>query len=150
MATELLLMANVEDLGKAGEIVKVADGYARNYLLPKGLAEPATKNALRRVEKIKIALAAQEAEALAAAQKKAAKLADLTVTITAKSTDGVALFGSVGALEIAAAVKAATEVELAKNQIKLETPFKEVGEFEVKIRLHADVTPMIKVVIVAE
>jgi large subunit ribosomal protein L9 len=150
MATELLLLSDVEHLGKAGDLVKVADGYARNYLLPQDLAAPATKNALRRLEKLRKEREELERKEIAAAQVVADQLKDLAVTIAARSTDGVALFGSVGAIEIIDAVKAAKGIELEKKQIVLENPYKEIGEFNLEIKLHAKVKAEIKVAIVEE
>ena len=150
MATELLLLSDVEHLGKAGDLVKVADGYARNYLLPRDMAAPATKNALRRLEKLRKEREEIERKEIAAAQAVADQLKDLAITIAARSTDGAALFGSVGAVEIIDAVKAAKGVELEKKQIVLDNPYKEIGEYALEVKLHAKVKVEIKVVIVEE
>lgn len=150
MATELLLLSDVEHLGKAGDLVKVADGYARNYLLPQDLAAPATKNALRRLEKLRKEREEIERKEIAAAQEVANKLKGLVISIAARSTDGVALFGSVGAIEIIDAIKAAKEVELDKKQVVIDAPYKEIGEYEVEIKLHAKVSASIKLSIVEE
>lgn len=150
MATELLLLSDVEHLGKAGDLVKVADGYARNYLLPRDMAAPATKNALRRLEKLRKEREEIERKEIAAAQAVADQLKDLAITIAARSTDGAALFGSVGAVEIIDAVKAAKGVELEKKQIVLDNPYKEIGEYALEVKLHAKVKVEIKVAIVEE
>ena len=88
MATELLLLSDVEKLGKAGDVVKVADGYARNYLLPQDLAAPVSQHALRRLEKLRKEREELSRIQLAEAKDKAAKLANVSVTIRAKTVDG--------------------------------------------------------------
>ncbi|MBO4287367.1 MAG: 50S ribosomal protein L9 [Kiritimatiellae bacterium] len=148
MATELLLLSDVEHLGKAGEVVKVADGYARNYLLPRDLAAPVTKNALNRLAKLRKIREEKEKMELAEANAKAAELKDVAVTVRAKTVDGVRLYGSVGAAEIVAALKEGNKVELDKSRIVLAEPFKETGTFDVTVKLHANVQPVIKVFIV--
>ena len=95
MSVELLLIKDVADLGNQGDTVTVANGYARNYLIPQGYAEPLTAAASRRIAKLKAEREARVQAALAAAKTVAAKLKDVAVTITAKTTDGEALYGSV-------------------------------------------------------
>ena len=148
MATELLLLSDVEHLGKAGEVVKVADGYARNYLLPKDLAAPATKNALRRLAKLRKEREEKAKLELAEANAKADQLKNVSVTIRAKTVDGTRLYGSVGAADIVAALKDGNKIDLDKSQIELKDPFKETGTFDVTVKLHAQVSPVIKVWIV--
>ncbi len=148
MATEILLLSDVENLGKAGDVVKVADGYARNYLLPKDLAAPVSQHALRRLEKLR-----KEREELsriqkAEAQDKAAKLANASVTIRAKTVDGTRLYGSISAADIVAALEKDTKVSLDKAQLALAEPLKETGTFDIAVKLHADVSTTIKVWIV--
>lgn len=148
MATEILLLSDVENLGKAGDVVKVADGYARNYLLPKDLAAPVSQHALRRLEKLR-----KEREELsriqkAEAQDKAGKLANASVTIRAKTVDGTRLYGSISAADIAAALEKDTKVALDKAQVALDEPLKETGTFDIAIKLHADVSVTVKVWVV--
>lgn len=148
MATEIMLLSDVENLGKAGDVVHVADGYARNYLLPNDLAAPVSKHALRRLEKLR-----KEREELsriqkAEAQDKASKLANASVTIRAKTVDGTRLYGSVQAADIAAAIEKDCKVSLDKAQIVLPEPLKETGTFDVAVKLHADVSVNAKVWIV--
>lgn len=148
MATEILLLCDVENLGKAGDVVKVADGYARNYLLPKDLAAPVSQHALRRLEKLR-----KEREELSRIQKtealdKAAKLTDASVTIRAKTVDGTRLYGSIQAADIVAAIENGLKVTVDKAQIDLPEPLKETGTFDVTIKLHADVSTAVKVWIV--
>ena len=103
MSTELLLLSDVEHLGKAGDVVKVADGYARNYLLPKDLAAPVSKQALRRLEKLRKEREEVARIQLAEAKEKASKLDNASVTLRAKTVDGTRLYGSIQAADIAAA-----------------------------------------------
>ena len=148
MATEILLLSDVENLGKAGDVVKVSDGYARNYLLPKDLAAPVSQQALRRLEKLR-----KEREELSRIQKteaqdKAGKLANASVTIRAKTVDGTRLYGSIAAADIVAALTESTKVAIDKAQVDLAEPLKETGTFDVSIKLHPEVTCTIKVWIV--
>lgn len=148
MATELLLLSDVEKLGKAGDVVKVADGYARNYLLPQDLAAPVSQHALRRLEKLRKEREELSRIQLAEAKDKAAKLANVSVTIRARTVDGSRLYGSVAAGDIAAALESGNKIAVDKAQIMLSEPIKETGTFDVSIKLHADVIPAIKVWIV--
>lgn len=149
MAIELLLMADVPDLGKAGELVKVADGYARNYLLPHELAAPASKAALRRLDKLRKERDELAKLQLAEAHAKASKLEGVSVTIRAKTVDGEKLYGSVSNGDIADAL-AAQGVTLDRVQVELADHLKQTGAFDVPVRLHPDVTATIKVWIVKE
>lgn len=148
MSTEIMLLSDVENLGKAGDVVKVADGYARNYLLPKDLAAPVSQHALRRLEKLR-----KEREDLSRIQKtealdKAGKLANVSVTIRAKTVDGTRLYGSIGAADIVASLEEGNKIAVDKAQIDLPEPLKETGTFDVAIKLHPEVSCTIKVWIV--
>ena len=148
MATEILLLSDVENLGKAGDVVKVTDGYARNYLLPKDLAAPVSQHALRRLEKLRKERAELSRIQKAEAQDKAAKLANVSVTIRAKTVDGTRLYGSVAAADIVAVLAADSKIALDKSQLVLPEPLKETGTFDVGIKLHPEVTSTLKVWIV--
>jgi len=148
MATEVLLLSDVESLGKAGDVVKVTDGYARNYLLPRDLAAPVSPYALRRLAKMRKEREEQSRIQMAEAKDMAAKLANVSVTIRAKTVDGTRLYGSVAAGDIVAALLEGNKISLDKAQVVLPEPIKETGTFDVTIRLHADVIPTIKVWIV--
>lgn len=145
MATELLLLADVEHLGKAGDVVTVADGYARNYLLPRDFAAPVTKNALRRLEKLRKERAELARQQLAEAKDKASKLAGLTVTITAKTVDGIRLYGSVTATDILDVLEKSSKIALDKSQIDLPDSIKEIGTYDIPVKLHDEVTETVKV-----
>ena len=149
MSVEVLLLADVPALGVAGATVKVAEGYARNYLLPKGLAGPVTPATLRRLDKLRKEREELARLQLAEARDKAAKLKGLSVTIRAKTTDGQKLYGSVTAAGIVEALQAQS-VELDRSQIGLEQPLHEVGQFDVPVKLHPEVSLTLKVWIVEE
>lgn len=149
MSIEVLLMADVPELGKAGEVVKVADGHARNYLLPRELAAPVTPGALRKLEKLRKERDALAKLQLAEAHAKANKLENVSVTIRAKTIDGEKLYGSVSAVDIVDAL-AAQGTALDRTQIELAEHLKQTGAFDVPVRLHPDVAVTIKVWIVKE
>lgn len=149
MATEVLLMSDVANLGVAGDVVNVRDGYARNYLFPTGRGEPVTKNALRKLEKLR-----KEREELAKIQRaealtKASRVKGTEITITGRTVDETRLYGSVGAADIVEAL-AAKSIDIDRSQVVLEEPFKETGSFDVTIQLHPDVAETIKLTIAAE
>ena len=148
MATEILLLSDVENLGKAGDVVKVANGYARNYLLPKDLAAPVSQHALRRLEKMRKAREELSRIQMTEAKDKASKLANVSVTIRAKTVDGTRLYGSINAADIVAALQEGNKVAVDKSQVVLPEPLKETGAFDIAIKLHADLTCTIKVWIV--
>ncbi|MCL2105430.1 MAG: 50S ribosomal protein L9 [Kiritimatiellaeota bacterium] len=150
MATEILLLSDVEFLGKAGDVVKVKDGYARNYLLPKDLAAPVSKSALRRLDKLRKEREELSRIQLAEAKDKAAKLGKMSVTVREKTIDGARLYGAVHAADILKAIEADGKVSLDKSQIVLPEPLKELGTFDIEIKLHPDVSCTIKVWVVEE
>lgn len=151
MATEVFLMQDVDKLGKEGEIVRVADGYARNFLLPKHIAEPVTEAARRRLEKVQAAREAERKATLADAKRRAGVLKDASVTIRAKVAEGENLYGSVSAADIADAVSEAyPTAKIDKSLVDIEAPFKTTGAFDVPVKIHPEVTATVKVWIVAE
>lgn len=151
MATEVFLMQDVDKLGKEGDVVQVADGYARNYLLPKHIAEPVTPAARRRLEKIQAAREAERKATLADAKRRAGILKDASVTIRAKVAEGENLYGSVSAADIAAAVSEAfPEAKIDKSHVEIEAPFKTTGAFDVPVKIHPEVSATVKVWVVAE
>jgi len=149
MSVEVLLMAEVKDLGVEGDVVRVADGYARNYLLPRKLAAPVTEATRRKLVKVKADREEKKKQLLLAASEKATELAGVSVTIAVKVSDGEKLYGSIGVAEIAAAIKK-QGVELEKDTIVLEEPLKELGVYDIKIRLHPEIETTVKVWIVEE
>ena len=149
MAKEVFLMADVADLGAEGDVVTVADGYARNYLLPKGLAAPVTEATRRQLAKIQRDRNAQEKAELEAAQQMVAKLNDVSCTITVKTADDEKLYGSVTAGDIADALKE-QGLDIDRHSLILEAPIKELGVFDVGVKLHRDAEATIKIWVVEE
>lgn len=151
MQTEVMLMSDVKFLGKAGEIVKVAAGYARNMLLPQGLAAPVTEASRRRLRKLEEQRAAERAARKAEAEKIAEKLAGLSVTVSAQvKEDGKSLYGSVKAADLLAPIEADRGVKFERAQLDLPDHLREVGQYDAKIDLGEGVFVPFKVWIVAE
>jgi len=149
MTKELILMSDVEGLGLEGEVVKVSDGYARNYLFPEKLAVPVTQAALKKLEKNKLEREARHKKELETAQALAAALEKISCTIAVKVGESDKLFGSVGAADIVASLKQ-QGVELDKRKILLSEPIRELGVYPVKIKLHAQVEVFLKIWVVGE
>lgn len=147
---EIILMDKVGKLGNLGDVVRVKDGYARNYLIPQGLAKRANKANIAEFEARKAELEKLAAEKLAAALARAEALADFTVTIRQKAGVDGRLFGSVTNADIADALTAAGHA-VNKTEVRLpEGPFKALGEYPASVSLHTDVTCEITVAVVAE
>jgi large subunit ribosomal protein L9 len=147
--TDVILREDVKSLGKAGELVRVRPGYARNFLLPKGLAYEATEGNKKRIQGEQKARAARLAEEKTGAEAEAAKLAEATVTIHAKAGEEGKLFGSVTAQDIAAALAAAGKT-VDRRRIDLEHPIKALGWHTIAIRLHPEVAAEVRVQVVPE
>lgn len=147
---EIILLEKIRNLGDLGEKVSVANGYGRNFLIPHGKAVPATEANLAEFEARRAELEKKAQDELAAAEARAEKLNELSVTITSRAGDEGKLFGSIGTRDIADAVTAAG-IEVAKSEVRLpEGAFRMVGEFDVAIQLHSDVSTTIKLNIVGE
>lgn len=149
MSIEVILMADVKGLGAEGDVVKVAEGHARNYLLPKKLAAPVTDATRRQLEKKRKERDARLAAERATAEELAAKMAQVSCTITVKTGEDGKLFGSVTAGHVAAALKA-QGVELDKNQVELPDAIRELGVFNVPVNLNAGVKATVKIWVVEE
>ena len=146
---EVILLEKIANLGNLGDKVAVKAGYARNFLLPFGKATPATAANVEAFEARRAELEKAAAERKGEAEARAAKLAELSVTITANAGEEGKLFGSIGTRDIADAVTAAG-VELEKSEVRLpEGPLRTVGEFDVDVHLHTDVEATVKLVVVA-
>ena len=143
----LLLIHNVEHLGKQGDIVEVKSGYALNYLLPQGLATIATDHHKRMVDKHREKLRALELEKLQSYRDLADELAKQSITIEANANHEGHLYGSVGPHEIVDALKGAG-FTLAQDQIRLEGPLRELGLYTIKVHLHSEVDASLKVWVV--
>ena len=148
---EVILLDKIAKLGGLGDKVTVKSGYARNYLLPQGKAVFASKANIEHFEARRADLEKQLAEALAAAEAKAAKITELAeVTIASTAGDEGKLFGSIGTKDIADAITAAG-VEVAKAQVRMPLgTIRETGEYDIVIHLHTDVDVNVKVVVIAE
>jgi large subunit ribosomal protein L9 len=146
---DVILREDVKDLGRAGQLVRVKPGYARNFLLPKGLAYEATEGNRRRIEAEAKARTARQAQDREAASELAARLAATPLTITGKAGEGERLFGSITAQDIADAL-AKAGLSIDKRKIELEHPIKTVGEHTVQVNLHHDVKGEVRLKVVPE
>jgi large subunit ribosomal protein L9 len=144
---QLMLIQNVDHLGRQGDIVEVRSGYANNYLLPQGLATVATDHHRRMIEKHKARLAEIERERLSSLRDQADNISKQSVTIEANANDEGHLYGSVGAHEITDALKQAG-IHITTDQVRLEGPLKELGLYTVKVRLHQEIDAELKVWVV--
>jgi large subunit ribosomal protein L9 len=149
MAIEVLLMDQVEGLGIEGDVVKVADGYARNYLLPRGVATEVTEGKKRQIEKKRVVRLAKLQEQKSAAEELAKKIEGIECTIAAKVADGGTMFGSVGIPQILEKV-AEQGLVIDRSKVLLAAPLHELGVFDVSIKLHPEVTGTLKVWIVED
>jgi large subunit ribosomal protein L9 len=147
---EVVLLKAVKGLGKAGDVKKVADGYARNYLLPRGLAVLATDAARQRVADEAAAVARNEEKDLAAAQSQADKLQSVELVFKAKVGEGGQLYGSVTSANIAERLTAKLGQEIDKRKVLLEEPLREVGTRDVDVRLYSGVKVTVKVTVEPE
>lgn len=141
---KIILTQEISNLGSAGDIVEVKPGYGRNYLLPQGFAIAWTKGAEKQVSTIKRAQSAREIRTLDHANEVKAQLGAVQVRLTARAGSGGRLFGSVTPAEIVGAVKAAGGPDLDRRRIELNSPIKALGQYQVTVRLHADVTASFK------
>jgi large subunit ribosomal protein L9 len=146
---EVILREHVDNLGRRGEIVKVADGYARNYLLPRKLALVATDGNKQRIERERAKFEAVEAEEKKVADAVAARMANVVVEIARKVGETDALYGSVTTSDIADALRV-KGFDIDRRKIQLREPIKKLSELDVPIRLQRDVTATVKVKVVAE
>ena len=145
----VILNRDIKGTGKAGDVVNVSDGYARNMLLPKGYATEATEGNIRNLKKQK-AIAAEKKEEKAAAQQTAGKIGKVSVEIKTKAGEGGRIFGSITSKDIADALKAQHNITVDKKKILLDSPIKQTGEMTVEIKLYTDVNAKLKVVVNAQ
>ena len=133
---KLILTQDVPDLGMRGDVVDVADGYARNYLMPRSLAVSATRGALKDAEKIRTTRLEAERQELEAAEEMAQALGGTTVVVAARAADEGRLFGSIGARDVAEAIAKYTGVTVGPDQVRLAGPIKDIGLHQVVVRAH--------------
>ena len=146
---EVILREHVDNLGRRGEVVKVADGYARNYLLPRKLALPATDGNRKQIERERAKLEAKEVEEKKVAEAMAERMVNLEVIIARRVGETEALYGSVTTADIAEGL-ARKGFDLDRRKIQLPEPIKKIGDFDVPVKLDREVVAMLKVRVVAE
>ena len=146
---KVVLREDVDSLGHKGDLVEVADGYARNFLVPRGLAIKASKGVVAQAEAMRRNRAARDERERAAAEDIAGRLAATRVTVTARAGEGGKLFGSVTSADVAEAIAAAASAEIDRRTVQLDEPLKELGEVEVPVKLHPEVTATVTVEVVA-
>ncbi len=147
---QIILLEKVANLGQLGDVVKVKDGYARNFLIPTGKAKRATESNLKEFEVRRVELEKVQAEKLVIAQARAEKLEGYRVEIAQKAGVDGRLFGSVGNIDIADAITK-SGIEVAKMEVRLpEGPFKAIGEYPISVALHHDVVANVTVVVVPQ
>lgn len=144
---KVILLQDVKGLGKAGDVAKVNDGYARNLLLPKGYVKEATPGNIRELERKKKERAEREAVDLESAQALSEKIGMLQVKLLTKSGDGGRLFGSITGKDIAEALMEQHKIEIDKRKFVLDSPIKQIGEHEVEIKLFQNVVAKLKVIV---
>jgi len=146
---KVILRTDVSSVGKKGDIVDVADGFGRNYLVPKGLAMRATANAQEQAAAMRRSRDLKDAKDRGSAEEIAKKLVPSVITVTAKSGAEGKLFGSVTTADIVEAVQAQTGIELDRRRLQLDEPIKSIGTHSVPAKLHADVEFPITVEVVS-
>lgn len=147
---EVILLDNIGKLGDLGDKVTVKPGYGRNYLVPYGMAVPATKDNVEAFEAQRAELEAQAAERKAQAETRATQLAEIELSLVAKAGEEGKLFGSIGPRDLAEAM-AQAGIEVAKSEVRMpEGPLRQTGEYDIALQLHAEVTSSVRVVVVAE
>lgn len=140
---KVILTKPVEDLGDKGDVVDVADGYARNYLVPKKFAVKASDGALKQAESMRLARIDAERKSLEEARALGDTLAGMRVVVAARAGDAGNLFGSIGASDVAEAIVKFTGVEIDKRIIQIEEPIKEIGLHEIALKPHSEVEVLV-------
>jgi large subunit ribosomal protein L9 len=146
---EVILREHVDNLGRRGEVVNVADGYARNYLLPRKLALVATEGNKKQIDRERVKFEVKEAEEKGVADALSQRIGNAELEISRKVGETDVLYGSVTTSDIAEAL-AAKGFEIDRRKIQLQEPIKKLGEFEIPIKLHRDVITKIKLRVIAE
>lgn len=149
MTKEVLLIEQIEGLGIEGDIVKVSNGYARNFLLPNGYASEVTEGLRRKVEKKRALRIEQLKKDKVVAEDLSQKIENITVEISVKIGENNKMFGSVGIPQIINELKV-KQIEVEKNKVKLHAPISELGDHEVVLKLHPEVETTLKVKVIAE
>jgi large subunit ribosomal protein L9 len=147
---KIVLRDDVENVGRKGDLIEVTDGFARNYLVPRGLAIKATKGVVQQSEAMRRNRTARDARDREAAQALADQLAGRRIEVRARAGEGGRLFGSVTAVDVVEAVRAQTGVDLDRRKTQLAEPLKALGPAEVPVKLHSDVDLTLAIDVVAE
>ena len=142
---KVILQKRVDKLGVPGDVVEVADGYARNYLMPRKLAVKATKGGVKHVESLKRAHAVKVNQAKAEAEQLASRLTSAPIAVQAHAGEEGKLFGSVTAADVAEAIERQTGVRVDRHDVHLDEPIRSVGSHEVRVHVFADVDPVVSV-----
>lgn len=145
---KIILSDDIDTLGKKGDVVEVSDGYARNYLVPRGMAMNATKGALKQAEMMQRARAEAEAKAKEEAAGKVARLAASSVYISARAGEEGKLFGSVTNSDVARGISEQLEEEIDRRHVLLEEPIRTLGTHQVEVRLHEEVNALVTVEVI--
>lgn len=147
---DVILLDKIGKLGGLGDQVTVKPGYGRNYLVPYGLAVPATKDNIEAFQAQRAELEAQAAERKAVAEARAEQLNDIELSLVSKAGDEGKLFGSIGPRDLAEAISSAG-IEVAKSEVRMPLgPIRQTGEYDIDLHLHAEVDATVRVVVVAE
>lgn len=145
---KVILSSDIDSLGKKGDVVSVADGYARNYLVPKGMAMHATRGALKQAELMRKAREDQERKLKEEAAAKVAHMASSPVYISARAGEGGKLFGSVTNSDVARAILDQLEEDVDRRNVLLEEPIRSLGTFQVEVKLHEEVSGLVTVEVI--
>ena len=147
---KIVLRDDVENVGRKGDLIEVTDGFARNYLVPRGLAMKATKGVVRQADAMRRSREAREARDRDSAQALADQLTGRRIALRARAGEGGRLFGSITSADVVDAVRKQTGVELDRRKTQLAEPLKELGAVDVPVKLHPDVEVTLTVDVVAE
>jgi large subunit ribosomal protein L9 len=143
----VILLQDVKKIGQKGQIVNVKDGYGRNFLIPRGLAVEADEGSMRQLQHQQNVIQEKKDRQMSEAQRIKEKLEDIQVIIEAKTGEKGRLFGSINAGDIAEAIEKSARVEVDKRKIELDEPIKNLGEYQVSIRLYTGITAQVRVVV---
>jgi large subunit ribosomal protein L9 len=147
---KVILLKDIKDLGKTGEIKELADGYARNYLIPRGLAVEATPDKLKEIEEKNLKTQKNKQKEMASAEALKDKLNGKSVQISLKTGGGDKLFGAVTTKEIAELIEKQLKIKVDRKKIELDEPIKHLGDYNIKIKLYQSVQAEIKLTVAAE
>ncbi len=147
---EIILLKDVKGQGKKGDVIKVSPGYARNFLMPRGYAMPATEKDKRKLKEQNAAIHRKEQAERARAKKEAEKISDLKVELKVKAGERGKLFGSVTAKDIAAGLEEQHGIKVNRKKIVLSEPLKNIGEFKIEIKVYPEISALLEVILVQE